>query len=175
MSFDGDTNDGIKRESQIRLAAAEYSDYVEVDTSAERAALDRELESMLTRLEEYGSLLERTRNGSRHSLDDMVPQVYSHYQALQCTFRGIENLERLVKRVKTDLVKMEAAVSQAESDLNPSHGFAIRPLFFRKEQSVPQSTSSHRNFERPEIFHADDYFTSLSESETASQKSLGTT
>ena len=35
-----------------------------------------------------------------------------------------------MKQVKDDLVKMEAAVSQAETDLNPGHGFTIRPLFF---------------------------------------------
>ncbi|XP_066974559.1 biogenesis of lysosome-related organelles complex 1 subunit 4 isoform X3 [Macrobrachium rosenbergii] len=153
--------EGSKVDEILKQTAAEYADYLQVDTSAERAGLDRELESMLTRLEEYGSLLERTRNISRHALDDQVPQVYSHYQALQSTFRGIDNLENLIKQVKDDLVKMEAAVSQAEADLNPSHGFTIRPLFFRREANLPpMHSSSPKTFEPPKIFRTDDYFVS---------------
>lgn len=164
-------NDKSQKDELLKQTANEYSDYFQIDTSAERAGLDRELESMLTRLEEYGSLLERTRSVSRHTVDDQVPQIYSHYQALQTTFKSIDSLEVLVKRVKEDLIKMEAAVSKAETDLNPSHGFAIRPLFFRKEQTIPQShTTVQGNFVPPDIFHADDYFISDAESQTSRQK-----
>ncbi|XP_068218298.1 biogenesis of lysosome-related organelles complex 1 subunit 4 [Palaemon carinicauda] len=156
MSLD---HDDSKISGVLKQTAEEYADYLQIETSAERAGLDRELESMLTRLEEYGSLLERTRNVSRHALDDQVPLVHSHYQALQRTFKGIDNLENLIKRVKDDLVKMEAAVSQAETDLNPSHGFTIRPLFFRRETNLPaMNPSSPKNFEPPKIFQTDDYF-----------------
>ncbi|XP_069938944.1 biogenesis of lysosome-related organelles complex 1 subunit 4 isoform X2 [Cherax quadricarinatus] len=130
-----------KRDEILRQTAKEYSEYLEVDATSERCTLDRELESMLTRLEEYGSLLER---------------------ALQRTFQNIDHLEMLVKRVKEDLVKMETSVNQAEADLGTSHSFTtvIRPLFFKKDQyPVRTPTSSQLSFQPPQIFHAEDYFT----------------
>lgn len=151
-----------KRDEILRQTAKEYSEYLEVDATSERCTLDRELESMLTRLEEYGSLLERTRSESRHTLDVLVPQVYSNYQALQRTFQNIDHLEMLVKRVKEDLVKMETSVNQAEADLGTSHSFTtvIRPLFFKKDQYLVRTpTSSQLSFQPPQIFHAEDYFT----------------
>lgn len=54
------------------------------------------------------------------------------FQALQQNFQSIDHLEVLVNRVKEDLIKMEASVSQAETDLGSSHGFTtvIKPFFF---------------------------------------------
>lgn len=155
--------DAEKRDEILRQTAKDYAAYFEVDATSERSALDRELESMLTRLEEYGSLLERTRSESRHTMDVLVPQVYSNYQALQRTFQSIDHLERLVVHVKDDLVKMETSVNQAEADIGSSHSFTtvIRPLFFKKEQyPIRTPTSSQLSFNRPTIFHAEDYFAS---------------
>ncbi|KAG7153295.1 Biogenesis of lysosome-related organelles complex 1 subunit 4-like [Homarus americanus] len=156
MSGDYDTD---KREQLLRQTADDYASYCEVDASPQRAALDHELESMLTRLEEYGSLLERTRSESRHTLDVLVPQVYSHYQALQRTFQSIDHLEILVKHVKEDLVKMETCVSQAETDIGSSHGFTTK----KDQLPIRTPTSSQLSFQPPKIFHAEDYFTSTGE------------
>ncbi|XP_069938945.1 biogenesis of lysosome-related organelles complex 1 subunit 4 isoform X3 [Cherax quadricarinatus] len=127
-----------KRDEILRQTAKEYSEYLEVDATSE------------------------TRSESRHTLDVLVPQVYSNYQALQRTFQNIDHLEMLVKRVKEDLVKMETSVNQAEADLGTSHSFTtvIRPLFFKKDQyPVRTPTSSQLSFQPPQIFHAEDYFT----------------
>ncbi|XP_042875639.1 biogenesis of lysosome-related organelles complex 1 subunit 4-like [Penaeus japonicus] len=150
-----------KKEQIVKQLAEDYAKYFIVDTTQERGTLDHELESMLTRLEEYGSLLDRTRAESRHTLDVLVPQVYSHYQALQRTFQTIDNLETLVTRVKNDLGKMEASVEQAEADLGPSHGLTtvIRPLFFKRDHhQTPRPTGSQLSFQPPEIFHTQDFF-----------------
>ncbi|XP_027222153.1 biogenesis of lysosome-related organelles complex 1 subunit 4 [Penaeus vannamei] len=150
-----------QKEHIAKQLAEDYAKYFIVDTTKERGALDHELESMLTRLEEYGSLLDRTRGESRHTLDILVPQVYSHYQALQRTFQSIDNLETLVMRVKNDLGKMEAAVERAEADLGPAHGLTtvIRPLFFKRDHhQTPRPTGSQLTFQPPEIFHTQDFF-----------------
>lgn len=167
--------DAEKRDQVLKQTAEEYSTYLQVDATPEGVAFDRELESMLTRLEEYGSLLDRTRSESRHTLDILVPQVYSHYQVLQRSFQSIDYLEVLVNRVKEDLIKMEASVSQAEGDLGSGHGFTtvIKPFFFKREQ-LPTRTpvSPQVSFHPPEIFHAKDYFASAAESSDASSLRL---
>ncbi|KAK4316851.1 hypothetical protein Pmani_012027 [Petrolisthes manimaculis] len=153
--------DSQRKETLLKQTANEYSTFLPIDTTAERAGLDRELESMLTRLEEYGTLLERTRSESRHVAEVLVPQVYSYYQTLQRTFQTVDQLEALVVRVKSDLTTMEDTVAKAEADLGLSQGFTtvIKPLFFKREQ-IPARLSAPdpASFQAPEIFNAEDYF-----------------
>lgn len=148
--------------------AKDYAPYFQVDTTAERAHLDRELEAMLTRLEECGSLLDRTRTENRHTLDALVPQIYSNYQTLQRTFQTIDQLELLVGRVKEDLTKMEKAVTQGERDLGSNQGFTtvMKPFFFMREH-IPERSSSQLNFNPPEIFKAEDYFAEATETDSS--------
>ncbi|XP_047487069.1 uncharacterized protein LOC125037872 [Penaeus chinensis] len=56
-----------QKEQIVKHLAEDYAKYFIVDTTQERGALDHELESMLTRLEEYGSLLDRVSSG--HELE----------------------------------------------------------------------------------------------------------
>ncbi|KAG0718653.1 Biogenesis of lysosome-related organelles complex 1 subunit 4 [Chionoecetes opilio] len=150
----------LQQNKLLEEVAKDYASYFQVDTSSEKAQLDHELEAMLTRLEEYGSLLERTRSGSRHTLDLLVPQIYSHYQSLQRTFQTVDQLEVLVGRVKEDLTKMEKAVSQAEGHIGASQGFTtvIKPLFFMREQIPDRLLSSQLVFDPPDIFKTEEYF-----------------
>ncbi|CAL4124968.1 unnamed protein product [Meganyctiphanes norvegica] len=172
MMSDKNETDKMEKEKIIIQTAEDYSKYFKVDTSQERNNLDKELEIMLTKLEEYGSLLDRTRGESRHTLESLVPQMYCHYQALQQSFQSIDNLEALVTHVKGDLEKLESNVAQAESDLGANQGFTSRmkPLFFlRDSHSAEPSTTQNVHYSPPEIFSAEDFF--IQEATPTSSKS----
>ncbi|XP_045137038.1 biogenesis of lysosome-related organelles complex 1 subunit 4-like isoform X1 [Portunus trituberculatus] len=161
--------DKLQQNKLLEQMAKDYAPYFKVDKTAEKAQLDCELETMLIRLEEYGSLLERTRSESRHTLDVLVPQIYSHYQSLQRTFQTIDQLEVLVGRVKEDLTKMEKAVSKAESQLGSTQGFTtvMKPFFFMSHQVQERPSSSQLTFEPPDIFKTEDYFVEELETQTS--------
>ncbi|XP_045137042.1 biogenesis of lysosome-related organelles complex 1 subunit 4-like isoform X2 [Portunus trituberculatus] len=140
--------DKLQQNKLLEQMAKDYAPYFKVDKTAEKAQLDCELETMLIRLEEYGSLLERS---------------------LQRTFQTIDQLEVLVGRVKEDLTKMEKAVSKAESQLGSTQGFTtvMKPFFFMSHQVQERPSSSQLTFEPPDIFKTEDYFVEELETQTS--------
>ncbi|XP_063841691.1 biogenesis of lysosome-related organelles complex 1 subunit 4-like isoform X2 [Scylla paramamosain] len=133
--------DKLQQNKLLEEMAKDYAPYFKVDTTSE------------------------TRSESRHTLDVLVPQIYSHYQSLQRTFQTIDQLEVLVGRVKEDLTKMEKAVSKAESQLGSTQGFTtvMKPFFFMSHQVQERPSSSQLTFEPPDIFKTEDYFVEDSE------------
>ncbi|XP_050725874.1 uncharacterized protein LOC127003372 isoform X2 [Eriocheir sinensis] len=134
----------VEKDKLLEDMAKDYAPYFQVDTTAE------------------------TRTENRHTLDALVPQIYSNYQTLQRTFQTIDQLELLVGRVKEDLTKMEKAVTQGERDLGSNQGFTtvMKPFFFMREH-IPERSSSQLNFNPPEIFKAEDYFAEATETDSS--------
>ncbi|GIZ00482.1 hypothetical protein CEXT_101881 [Caerostris extrusa] len=63
ISIDENLTDRAKLDNLVTDLAQEYSKYLKVDVSAEKAVLEDEVEDILTRLDEFTSFVDMVRGG----------------------------------------------------------------------------------------------------------------
>ncbi|KAM6135585.1 biogenesis of lysosome-related organelles complex 1 subunit 4 [Pterocles gutturalis] len=129
-------------------------------------SLDKSLEDLLTRVDEFVGMLDMIRNDSSQVVNESIPQIYTKATEMRQIYRKIDKLEAFVKMVGNSVSGLEERVIKAETDLGafPStfkkilHTISI-PSFLNKSSSSRQQTL----YEPPVLFKTEDYFPCLNE------------
>ncbi|XP_053570794.1 biogenesis of lysosome-related organelles complex 1 subunit 4 [Bombina bombina] len=155
-------------DSLIKTSAVNFSSYVLVgESSTETETLEKSLEDLLIRVDEFVGMLDMTRNDTAQVINEKVPQIYTKAAEMKKLYQKIDSLEAFVKMVGNNVSLMEEQVARAEANLgtfpNPFKNFlrnSVAPLF-----SPNKSTSARQQplqYEPPTVFKTEEYFHSSS-------------
>ncbi|NWX13518.1 BL1S4 protein, partial [Aegotheles bennettii] len=130
-------------------------------------SLDRSLEDLLTRVDEFVGMLDMIRSDSSQVVNESIPQIYTKATEMRQIYRKIDKLEAFVKMVGNCVAGLEERVVKAETDLGafPStfkkilHTISM-PSFLNKPSSSRQQQTL---YEPPVLFKTEDYFPCLKE------------
>ncbi|KAJ0054831.1 hypothetical protein NL108_005339, partial [Boleophthalmus pectinirostris] len=139
--------------------------------------LEKSLEEMLTRVDEFVGMLDMIRNDTSQIVNEELPQIQQKSEEMRQIYRKIDKLEAFVKMVGANVNAMEEQVTQAEGELgtlpgafkkmfrtmtapsflNAINSFVAIVICFQK-QSSPRRPAAHQYQEVPSVFRTDDYF-----------------
>lgn len=130
-------------------------------------SLDKSLEDLLTRVDEFVGMLDMIRSDSSQLVNESIPQIYTKATEMRQIYRKIDKLEAFVKMIGNRVAGLEERVIKAETDLGafPStfkkilHTISI-PSFLNKSSSSRQQQTL---YEPPVLFKTEDYFPCLNE------------
>lgn len=151
--------------------ALDYAKYLKVNVATEKAALDDEIEDILTRLDEFTSLVDMVRGDNALCLNTTLPEIYKKCEEMEKMFQRVDKLEQMVQTIKQNLDAMEEKVVEAEEKLDSSSVKRLfnsiqKPLFSKKGSSEPKKQVK---YDPPEIFKTEDFF--QNQPSTATEKS----
>ncbi|XP_076186242.1 biogenesis of lysosome-related organelles complex 1 subunit 4 isoform X1 [Aptenodytes patagonicus] len=166
----GEPEDEDASEASLSATAAAYSAYLLADRSLfseQIESLDKSLEDLLTRVDEFVGMLDMIRSDSSQVVNESIPQIYTKATEMRQIYRKIDKLEAFVKMVGNSVAGLEERVIKAETDLGafPStfkkilHTISI-PSFLNKSSSSRQQQTL---YEPPVLFKTEDYFPCLNE------------
>ncbi|XP_062845429.1 biogenesis of lysosome-related organelles complex 1 subunit 4 [Trichomycterus rosablanca] len=147
----------------LKRTALGYSSYIRADAGEEILCLEKSLEEMLTRVDEFVGMLDMIRNDTSQIVNVSLPQIYRKSEDMRQIYRKIDNLEAFVKMVSANVGAMEEQVTQAEGEVKTLPG-AFRkifrtmsmPGFLNKPSSPKRAPQQHQDC--PSVFRTDDYF-----------------
>ncbi|XP_068584783.1 biogenesis of lysosome-related organelles complex 1 subunit 4 [Cebidichthys violaceus] len=153
----------------LRHTALSYSSYIKATAGEEILCLDKSLEEMLTRVDEFVGMLDMIRNDTSQIVNENLPQIQQKSDEMRQIYRRIDKLEAFVKMVGANVNAMEEQVTQAEGELGTLPG-AFKKIFrtmsvpgFLNKPASPKRPAPHQRQEIPSVFQTDDYFTSQPE------------
>uniref|UniRef100_A0A8C3GTC8 Biosis of lysosomal organelles complex 1 subunit 4 n=2 Tax=Corvus moneduloides TaxID=1196302 RepID=A0A8C3GTC8_CORMO len=166
----GEAQDEDVSEASLSATAAAYSAYLLADRSLfseQIESLDKSLEDLLTRVDEFVGMLDMIRSDSSQVVNESIPQIYTKATEMRQIYRKIDKLEAFVKMIGNSVAGLEERVIKAEADLGafPStfrkilHTISM-PSFLNKSSSSRQQQSL---YEPPVLFKTEDYFPCLNE------------
>ncbi|XP_023134541.2 biogenesis of lysosome-related organelles complex 1 subunit 4 isoform X1 [Amphiprion ocellaris] len=154
----------------LRHTAFGYSSYIRATAGGEILCLEKSLEEMLTRVDEFVGMLDMIRNDTSQIVNENLPQIQQKSDEMRQIYRRIDKLEAFVKMVGANVSTMEEQVTQAEGELGtlPSAFKKILrtmsvPGFLNQKPASPRRPAPHQRQEIPSVFRTDDYFTSQQE------------
>ncbi|XP_020637250.1 biogenesis of lysosome-related organelles complex 1 subunit 4 [Pogona vitticeps] len=150
----------------LASAAADYAAYLlpsgSVASGGQIESLEKSLEDLLTRVDEFVGMLDMIRSDSSQVVNESVPHIHAKAVEMRQLYKKIDKLEAFVKMVGNSVAGMEEQISKAESDLGtfPNtlkkflHTINV-PSFLNKSSSSRQSQTL---YEAPALFKTEDYF-----------------
>ncbi|XP_047114204.1 biogenesis of lysosome-related organelles complex 1 subunit 4 isoform X3 [Schistocerca piceifrons] len=150
--------------------ADDYASYFKLDVNKEISPVMETIEDMLTRLEEFESLMDMVRTDVTQSAVATVPDIVACKSELRTLCDRIDCLEALVTRVRRDLDTVESQLDTAEATVGGEGVIRnmLKPLFFFKKSDPLSRAASSPPYQPPEIFKTDDYFPKTEDSGAAS-------
>ncbi|XP_015267964.1 PREDICTED: biogenesis of lysosome-related organelles complex 1 subunit 4 isoform X1 [Gekko japonicus] len=156
----------------LPAATADYAAYLlqpldGASSAGQIRTLDKSLEDLLTRVDEFVGMLDMIRSDSSQIVNESVPHIHAKAMEMRQLYRKIDKLEAFVKMVGNNVAGMEEHITKAEADLGtfPStfkkllHTINV-PSFLNKPSSLRPKQSL---YEPPDLFKTEDYFPSMSE------------
>ncbi|KAM3927804.1 biogenesis of lysosome-related organelles complex 1 subunit 4-like [Leptodactylus fuscus] len=150
----------------LQCTAAQLSSYLlPAQQSTEIENLEKSLEDLLVRVDEFVGMLDMIRNDTSQVVNEKVPQIYIKATEIRKLYQKIDFLEAFVKRVGSNVAQMEEQVTQAETNLgtfpNPLkkifQNLSSSPLFSPSKAASSQRTQPAR-YEPPTVFRTEDFF-----------------
>ncbi|KAJ8403055.1 hypothetical protein AAFF_G00359710 [Aldrovandia affinis] len=149
----------------LQHTAHSYSSYIRATATDEIGSLEKSLEEMLTRVDEFVGMLDMIRNDTSQVVNENLPQIHRKSEEMREIYRKIDKLEAFVKMVGINVTAMEEQVAQAEGEQGTLPG-AFKKIFrtmnvpaFLNKPASPRRQPQHHQ-EMPSIFRTEDYFTS---------------
>uniref|UniRef100_A0A8C5MMZ4 Biogenesis of lysosome-related organelles complex 1 subunit 4 n=1 Tax=Leptobrachium leishanense TaxID=445787 RepID=A0A8C5MMZ4_9ANUR len=106
----------------LPAAASSFSGYMlQGYQQAETETLEKCLEDLLIRVDEFVGMLDMIRNDTSQVINDRVPQIHAKASEMRKLYQKIDTLEAFVKKVGGSVALMEEQVTQAETQLGASH------------------------------------------------------
>merc|ERR1712071_669670 len=99
----------------LKDLASDYANYLITDTSTEWNNLEKVVKKLSTNLEDFSSLLESINLDTSLCVDNLLPQIASHFDQMKDTFEQIDTLESAVKTVEASVSSMELELGKAET------------------------------------------------------------
>ncbi|KAM8966252.1 biogenesis of lysosome-related organelles complex 1 subunit 4-like [Pelodytes ibericus] len=150
----------------INTTATNFSNYVlQGDQKTEIESLEKCLEDVLIRVDEFVGMLDMIRNDTTQVVNEKVPDIYTKAVEMRKLYNKIDLLEAFVKKVGGNVSLMEEQVTQAETQLGtfPNtfkkifQNISASPLFSPTKQSSA-SRAPQARYEPPTVFKTEDHF-----------------
>ncbi|XP_026112238.1 biogenesis of lysosome-related organelles complex 1 subunit 4-like [Carassius auratus] len=148
--------------------AVTYSSYIRASAGEEVLCLEKSLEEMLTRVDEFVGMLDMIRNDTSQVVNENLPQIQRKSEEMREIYQKIDKLEAFVKMVGVNVSEMEEQVTQVEGEVGTIPG-AFKKIFrtmavpgFLNKPASPRR-QSQRHQELPSVFRTEDYFKPQSE------------
>ncbi|GFN77125.1 biogenesis of lysosomal organelles complex-1, subunit 4, cappuccino [Plakobranchus ocellatus] len=170
----GDNEFTINSANLTEGLATDYSKFFNFDTAKEETKFNDSVELMLTKLDEFFSLVDMIRSDTTLCLSNTLPDIQMKCQEMDALFEKIDRLEEFVSIVKESVTSVEEKVSKAESELGTVGGLVKKLTSFISKKPSPALTPPRTRgpeFVSPVIFSTSDYFnntTDPAEPESAS-------
>ncbi|XP_048364310.1 biogenesis of lysosome-related organelles complex 1 subunit 4 [Sphaerodactylus townsendi] len=170
----GDGEAATDGEQLLLAATADYAAYLlqPLDGSASDAqirTLDKSLEELLTRVDEFVGMLDMIRSDSSQIVNESVPHIHAKAMEMRQLYKKIDKLEAFVKMVGNNVAGMEEHITKAEADLGAFPNTFRKLLNSINVPSFLNKSSSSRPkqslYEPPNLFRTEDYFPSMRETQ----------
>ncbi|XP_062266632.1 biogenesis of lysosome-related organelles complex 1 subunit 4 [Platichthys flesus] len=162
-------HDPEQDDEELGHTALSYSSYIRASAGEEILCLEKSLEEMLTRVDEFVGMLDMIRNDTSQIVNENLPQIQQKSDEMRQIYRRIDKLEAFVKMVGANVNAMEEQVTQAEGEVGTLPG-AFKKIFrtmsvpgFLNKPASPRRPAPNQRQEIPSVFRTDDYFTSQPE------------
>ncbi|XP_046391160.1 biogenesis of lysosome-related organelles complex 1 subunit 4 [Ischnura elegans] len=145
----------------INELAGNYAGYVNQNIGQELGPLEETIEDMLTRLEEFETLVDMVQEDEGKCLGSNIPEIFTANKELEKVFEKIDRLEAFVGRVKHDLDIVESHLDEAEAEAGTDGTLKniLKPLLFMKtEMSSAAKKVKSPVYEAHDIFKTDQFF-----------------
>ncbi|KAM9777034.1 biogenesis of lysosome-related organelles complex 1 subunit 4 isoform X1 [Syngnathus typhle] len=151
-------------DADLMFATLAYSSYVRATAGEEILCLEKSMEEMLTRVDEFVGMLDMIRSDTSQIVSENLPQVQHKSEEMRQLYRRIDKLESFVKMVGANVGAMEEQLTQAEGEFATLPG-AFKKIFstmsvpgFLNKSNSPQRTAPHQQHQEiPRVFSTDDY------------------
>ncbi|KAM6453574.1 biogenesis of lysosome-related organelles complex 1 subunit 4 isoform 1-T1 [Liasis olivaceus] len=159
----------------LAAAAADYASYLlpapmdSVASAGQIEALDKSLEDLLIRVDEFVGMLDMIRSDSSQVINESVPHIHAKAMEMKKLYRKIDKLEAFVKMIGDNVAGMEEQIIKAESDLGTFPNTLKKLLYTINMPSfLNKSSSSRQNqalYEPMDLFKTEDYFPCLDQAQ----------
>ncbi|XP_033754652.1 biogenesis of lysosome-related organelles complex 1 subunit 4-like [Pecten maximus] len=142
----------------LERLSKDYSSYLEIDASKEKNKFGETIEDMLTKLDEFGSLVDMIRSDSTLCLTSTLPKIQGKQAEIQAIFDKIDKLEAFVSVVRDNIGTMEECVNKAEDEMGSFSGLKKMLSSFVSPKRSQTKDNRTLSFTPPEIFRTEGYF-----------------
>nr|CAD7461830.1 unnamed protein product [Timema tahoe] len=135
--------------------------HARVTTSPQLAPAEETIEDILTRLEEFESLVDMVKNDPSYDLSQPVIDIAACKEELNALCERIDSLETFVGKVSRDMDVVESHLDAAKAEIGGSDETfknMLKPLFFKKPDPAPPVPTKSPSYEPPKLFRTADYF-----------------
>nr|XP_060630911.1 biogenesis of lysosome-related organelles complex 1 subunit 4 [Anolis sagrei ordinatus] len=150
------------------LLGSDYAAYLLPSPFGQIETLDKGLEDLLTRVDEFVGMLDMIRSDSSQVVNENVPHIHAKAVEMRQLYRKIDKLEAFVKIVGNSVAGLEEQITKAESDLGTFPNTFKKLLHTISVPSFLNKSSSRQNpasYEPPDLFKTEDYFPCLGEAQ----------
>lgn len=116
------------------------------------------IEDMLTKLDEFGSLVDMIRSDSTLCLTSTLPKIQKKQTEIQAMFDKIDKLEAFVAVVRDNVGMMEECVNKAEDEMGSFSGLKKMLSSFVSPKRSQTKDNRAVSFTRPKIYQTEEYF-----------------
>ncbi|KAJ9584048.1 hypothetical protein L9F63_021605, partial [Diploptera punctata] len=151
----------LMNDKMLNDIGKDYAGYLQIDLTKELAPVEETVDDMLTRLEEFESLMEMVRCNGLYSLDGSIPDLLLYKDKLQMLCNQVDSLEAFVNRVKQDIDLVESQMDAAEVDVGNTDGKLkniLRPLFSKISDAPTPRPARSPVYETPQLFKTSNFF-----------------
>ncbi|XP_039181403.1 biogenesis of lysosome-related organelles complex 1 subunit 4-like isoform X5 [Crotalus tigris] len=130
---------------------------------AKIGTLDKSLEDLLIRVDEFVGMLDMIRNDSSQVINESVPHIHAKAMEMKKLYRKIDKLEAFVKMIGSNVAGMEEQIIKAESDLG-NFPNTLKKLLYTINVPSFLNKSPRQNqalYEPLDLFKTEDYFPCL--------------
>ncbi|OWF53542.1 Biogenesis of lysosome-related organelles complex 1 subunit 4 [Mizuhopecten yessoensis] len=142
----------------LESLSKDYSTYLEIDASKEKNKFGETIEDMLTKLDEFGSLVDMIRSDSTLCLTSTLPKIQRKQAEIQDMFDKIDRLEAFVSVVRENTAMMEECVNRAEDEMGSFSGLKKMLSSFVSPKRSQTKDNQTLSFTPPQIFKTEEYF-----------------
>ena len=153
-------------EDSLKRVSTDLASFVDIDNSKQIDDVEKVIDGLLAKLEEYCSVIDQIRSESKDVLFTTAPILYERCKELQPIFDKIDHLEKFMAVVKDCVEDTEEKVNTAEKELGSKNIKKIlksvpMPKFFLQKKSIqPYLKTDVRpsNYVPPKLFKTEDFF-----------------
>ncbi|XP_077446587.1 biogenesis of lysosome-related organelles complex 1 subunit 4 [Stigmatopora argus] len=163
-----------RHDDDLVQTAIAYSSYVRATAGEEIMCLEKSLEEMLTRVDEFVGMLDMIRSETSQIVSENLPQIQQKSTEMRQLYRRIDKLEGFVKMVGANVSAMEEQLVHAEGEVSTLPG-AFKKIFrtmsvpgFLNKPNSPRKTAQHPHHQEiPRVFRTDDYIVTTQPAENS--------
>ncbi|BFZ12578.1 hypothetical protein BsWGS_15617 [Bradybaena similaris] len=157
-------SDDLEMKSNEEVAndmAADFTKFLNFNVVKEELKFNDSVEMMLTKLDEFFSLVDMIRSDTTLCLSTTLPDIQAKCAEMEAIFEKIDKLEGFVDMVKECVASTEEKVARAESDLGTVGGLVKKLTSFvsKKKSPIQSGSRGKRNeYVPPNIFCTEEFF-----------------